>query len=140
VAEELPLNWPVEDIPDEDYLYMWVNSKLLIPLQAAPSEIPGEIFREHEGAMSTCWDKYATPSDALQWAKNPAENGIITLNVGDIRRIPPLEVVYAPDLIRRIQAHTNVYGVETKGKKSEIRVKLSRIASWKIAFEFDKKY
>ncbi len=125
MVKDVSLTWPIEEIPDKDTLFMWVNKKVLVQLRVQGDEIPGEIFREHGGALSTFWEKYATPDEARKWAKNPLENG-------NVRQIPPLQVEHAPDLVRRIRAHTNILGVETKGRKSEIRVKLSRIARWNI--------
>jgi hypothetical protein len=132
MAAKLPEKWVGENIPDTDFLYMWANRTLLNQLGADSGEIPPQIFREHQSAMSTFWNKYCTPEDAQNRAQKPNENGILELNVGQVRSIPPLQVIHDPDIASQNRAHTNVKGIETKGLKSEIRIKLSRIASWKI--------
>jgi hypothetical protein len=132
MAAELLEEWSVEPISESDSLYIWVNRTILVQIGANQDEIPPQIFREHNGAMSTFWNKYYNPGEVQKRSKNPPENGIIEFNVGNVLSIPPLQVIHALDIKTQNRAHTNVIGVETKGLKSEIRIKLARIASWNI--------
>ena len=77
--------------------------------------------------MSTDWDKYSSPEETLQRARNPADNGVIQMVVGDVRQVPGLRVEHTPDFPRN-RAHTDVYGE----KSTEARVKLLRICTWVI--------
>ncbi len=67
MVKDVSLNWPIEEIPDKHALFMWANKKVLVQLRAEGEEIPGEIFREHEGARSIFWEKYTTPEEARHW-------------------------------------------------------------------------
>ena len=79
--------------------------------------------------MSTDWNKYST-LEQTRARGNPSLNGVIGMNVGDVRNIPPLEVIHTPTFNNR--AHTNIYGIiqENKSRTIEMRVKLARIAQW----------
>ena len=116
--------WPVEIIPDEDHLFMRAHRNFIRDRQL----IPG-VFRDQGDGMSTNWKKYcATPEEARAMAKNPADNGIISLQTGKIRKIQPLSVEHAPDHIRDDRSHT-----EVRGKKdSEIRLRLLKIYDWAL--------
>lgn len=84
--------------------------------------------------MSTDWSKYSTPEETQQRARDPELNGVIEMNVGNVREIPPLEVKHTPAPDNR--AHTDVCNVPTKkSSKTKVRVKLARISSWIIPIE-----
>lgn len=114
--------WPQELIPDKDELFMRVHRNWT--LNGNP--IPGA-FRDHAGGMSTDWAKYSTPEETLRRAlKNPERNGVVKLQVSEVRAIPNQTVVHTPEVTNR--AHTDVLGV----KDEEVRLKLTRIYTWII--------
>jgi hypothetical protein len=113
--------WPAEAIPDADFLYLrvprrsWIENKLAV-------------FRDHEGAMSTDWEKYSTPEETRQRARrNPADYGVLRMECRLVRSVPQA-VEHSPDSLRNNRAHTNVIGE----KSPEVRLKLSRISGWAI--------
>jgi hypothetical protein len=114
--------FPVEQVPDEAHLFYRVHKN-----DTADGEpIPGA-FRDVGSAMSTDWEKYSTPSESRNRAKNPARVGVVRLVAEDVRRIEPLKVEHTPDYPTN-RAHTDVFGQKT----SEVRLKLLRGAEWKI--------
>ena len=116
------VGWPVEEILDSDQVYMRVHKSL------APSgELKPGAFRDQEGGMSTDWSKYATPEETRNRARNPADNGVIEMTVAHVRAIEPLKVTHEPLFDNR--SHSEVFG----DKDPEVRVKLKRIARWRIA-------
>jgi len=78
--------------------------------------------------MSTDWSKYGSPEATRAHSKDPSLNGVISLGVGIVRRIPGLSVQHAPLPTNR--AHSNVLG--DKKRDPEVRVKLGRIFQWRI--------
>jgi hypothetical protein len=113
--------WPVEEIPDADQIYMRVHK-----MYAPTGELKPGAFRDQQGGMSADWEEYATPEDTRNRARNPADNGVIGMTVGDVRAIESLTVVHEP--LPENRAHTEVFGE----KDPEVRVKLRRIARWCI--------
>lgn len=97
------------------------------------SLMPGA-FRDRDGAMSTDWEKYRTPQEARDAARNPNKNGVIAMNVGEVRKVesPRQEVEHTPlhghEELPDNRAHTDVRGEKTE----EVRMKLRRIATWVI--------
>lgn len=85
-------------------------------------------FRDQGGGMSTDWERYSTPEQTQGRATTPADNGIISLSVGGIRKIPNLTVEHTPEDDNR--AHTDVFG--DKKRNPEVRMKLHRLANWVI--------
>ena len=121
MAEESELSWPAEYIPDTDVLFMRVHRTFVVN----DTLIPG-VFRDHGGGMSTDWGKYSTEHDTLARSKKPTDNGVIEMNVSQVRAIQPLTVIHKPLVDNR--AHADVSGE----KSTEVRVKLLRIARWLI--------
>ena len=121
-ATEVTGRWPVEEIPDAGRLFMRVHHQWLDP-EGLPA--PGA-FEDHEGSMSTDWEKYSTPQDTLQRALTLARRGVVLMTAGDVREIPNLRVTHTP--APQNQAHTDVLGE----KSAEVRMKLSRICTWAI--------
>ena len=116
----MPTNWPVEEIPDNDSLYMRVHKTYLTGEGLNPG-----VFNDKEGGMSTDWNRYSTPQQAQGRAKTPAHNGIISLNVGGVREA---QMTVSHEPISQNRAHTEVIGE----KDSEARLKLLRLARWEI--------
>ena len=121
------IDWPAENIPNEDNVFyrihkMWIEGG---------EPVPGS-FRNRDGAMSTDWSKYSTAEQTRQRATSlPADNGIVLLNVGEIRSVPNQIVSHAPLYDNR--AHSHVIGE----KDTEVRLKLLRICRWAINLEPD---
>ncbi len=88
-------------------------------------------FRNHGKGMSTDWEKYTTPRETRQRAKQPERNGVIRLHVGSVRELPEQQVEHTPDVQQANRAHTDVFGK----KDEEVRVKLRRIAEVVVPFD-----
>jgi len=112
--------WPKETIPDEDFLYMRVHR-----VHCSDGELEPDAFKDHQGGMSGDWSKYSTVLDTLERATSDKnDNGVIQLNCGHIRAIPPLIVDHQPEPKNR--AHTEVMGK----KNTKVRLALLRKAEW----------
>ena len=122
MAGFLPVSaWEPEFIPDRHRLFMRVHRIFMSHGQPAPS-----VFRDHQGGMSTDWEKYSSPEQTRLRASKPDENGVLSLVTGKVRELPGLRVAHTP--IASNRAHTDVLGK----KDPEVRVKLSRIYKWEI--------
>jgi hypothetical protein len=119
----------IEEIPDPDFLYYRIHKNNVVDGKI----IPG-VFKAKGGVgMSTDWSKYSTAEEALKRASTPESNGIISLNVGRVRKIKELAVKHVP--IEGNQAHSEVYGVPEKGElKTKVRALLMEIYSWEIKY------
>lgn len=116
------LAWPVEQIPDRDFVYMRVHSKFFHDDELQPG-----VFRNHDGGMSVDWDKYASPEETKKRAKTPNDNAVMSLPVGGIRGIDSLRVEHRPEPDNR--AHAEVFGFPNGGEQlTEIRLLLLRIS------------
>lgn len=116
-------DWPKEEIPDRDALFMRVHRGYVDNGELQPG-----VFRDQGDGMSTNWQKYCpTPEEAWRQAKSPENNGVIKLVVGPIRSIPLL-VEHTPDLVRRNRSHTDIKGKKT----SEVRLKLLELFEWSL--------
>lgn len=118
--------WPVEEIPDGDVLYHRVHRNALrnMPADMPKNKVYPNAFRIDDGDMSVDWSKYATPQEAKNRAKVPAQNGIVEFTAGDVRD-DGHRVVHSPS--RHNQAHSSV-----RGPKARLRTTLSRAAQWTI--------
>ena len=110
-------DWPVEDIPDADFLYYRLHKSYA----RDDNPIPLGAFKDRGGGMSTDWSKYASPEETRERAPKPEENGVVALHVGKVRSVP-LDVTHSPDKKNNNRAHTDVIGEKT----TEARVKLGR--------------
>src|SRR5437016_2790089 len=113
--------WPQEQIPNGDRLFMRVHKDLLVNGELVPG-----VFREHKGSMSTDWERYSTPQEALARSGKPKDNGIIALVTAGVRSVNPLQVVHEPRPALNNRAHTNIYGLSEPPPEAKIerRVKL----------------
>jgi hypothetical protein len=118
--------WPVEQIPNENFLFFRLHKSYL----QFGDDIPPGAFRDQGNGMSTDWDKYSTPEETQKRVQRsaPEDNGVLSFNVGGVREIKPLLVEHTPEPENR--AHTEILG--DKKKDSEIRLKLKRLAQWAI--------
>ena len=119
------LNFPIEEIPDADAVFLRAHRNLL-----RDGEIVPGVFRSHEAGMSVDWSKYATPEYTRLRARKPLENAVLALIVGEIRAIVGLAVHHSPQSDN--QAHSDVILPEQGEDLTEARIKLGRIASFAI--------
>lgn len=146
--------WKKETIPNSDRLYMRVHATKvqdgrpelgIFSNRSNPSE------PDAPRAMSTDWCKYSTPQETQARALSslPAENGVISLNVGGVRGLYMQQVEHSPwyqdpeDLkIPNNQAHTDVIGPkspkEVNGADERIavltvRAGLLELSDWVIS-------
>ncbi len=125
--------WEIENIPNDNLLYYRVHHR---DVDREGNLSPGA-FRERDGGMSTDWNKYSTPEEAQQRARNPLDNGIVRFLVGDIRAIELMvkhDPLYKPDQHIFNRAHTNVIGIDGV-RKVEMRLKLLDLYFWEIRIE-----
>ena len=116
------LAWPVEQIPDCDFIYMRAHFKFFHHEELQPG-----VFRSHDGGMSANWDRYASPDETRKQAKNPNDNAVIRMPVGGVRKIDSLRVDHTPEPGNR--AHAEVTGFPDSAEEiTEIRVLLLRIS------------
>ena len=118
--------WPSEEIPDSDQLFMRVHEMW----RRGESVSPGA-FQNHNGAMSVDWERYAEPYETRRRAQAPEKNAVVSLRVGKVRSVPGQVVQHTPDIDRKNRAHTDVAG----DKDEEVRIQLRRCAGVVIAFD-----
>lgn len=117
----LSVEWPIEDIPDVDGLYMRVHPMYFFP----DGELNPGVFRPRSGPMSTNWARYSTPEDTRQGAKQktpPSDYSVLSLPVGPVRHEAGQAVEHSPQFDNR--SHTDVIGT----RDNEARLKLLRMA------------
>lgn len=114
--------FPPEQIPDADTVLMRAHKTHF----SGGTLRPG-VFRAQKGSMSVNWSKYATPEETKQQAKNPAENAVLSLLVGGVRKIKTLDVTHTPTINNR--AHSEIVLPVEDSALTEVRLLLSRIAT-----------
>ena len=87
--------------------------------------MPG-VFTAKEGGMSVDWNKYSTPEETRQRAKNPTKNAVLSLSVGGVRKIGDLDVEHRPEPENR--AHSEIDFPDSHETRTEVRVFLLRLA------------
>ena len=88
------LDWPIETIPDDDFLYRRVHTSLL---DASDLDfIPPAAFRAINDEVSVEWAKYTLVNAKLLRARDPRVNGLIEIKASHIRCIDFLDVIHAP--------------------------------------------
>jgi hypothetical protein len=129
-----------ENIPDPATLYYRVHRSYV------RAGLRANIFRSQKGSMSTDWCRYSSAEAARLRAKTPADNGIVELNAGKLRKLASeipsynLELRHFPtqpnnaEGLAANQAHVNVHPINCQIEETEIRYKLWEICGkkWKI--------
>jgi hypothetical protein len=115
MVDETDVKWPIEEIPDEDHVFIRAHRSYFKKGKLKPG-----VFRDHGKSMSVNWDSYSTPEETQQQARIPEHNGVVGLITGEVRKVP-LEVEHSPELENR--AHSEIIG----NKDPEVRIKLKRI-------------
>lgn len=123
------MSFIVEEIPNEDSLFYRLHKNYLREGEI----IPGAFQAKGGEGMSTDWSRYTNAEQSLNRSVSPENNGIISLNVREVRNIEDLMVKHCP--IEENQAHSEVYGIPEKGPfKTRIRASLLKIANWEIMY------
>jgi hypothetical protein len=135
-------NWIVEDIPNQDSLFYRVPVDWLRP---PDREVAPGVFKENKGSISTDWEKYSTAAKTRSRQGRPERFAVLRMIVGKVKEIEELTVSHEP--VQGVegqpdnQAHTSIYGLESKivgpadlGRKEKIRSELyERFKVWEIA-------
>jgi hypothetical protein len=116
------LEFPIEEIPDADSVFMRAHKDYIRDGDLEPG-----VFREQDGGMSVDWNKYASKEDTKRRAKNPANNAVVSLLVGGIRKIDDLDVRHTPEPTNR--AHAEVDLPDGREQLTEVRLLLYRLAT-----------
>ena len=114
------VNWPVEDIPDDDSVYMRAHRMFF-----RPTLQPG-VFRSQDGGMSVDWEKYSSPVDTRLRGKKPYDNAVISLPALGIRDINNLALEHTPEQENR--AHSDVFGLVNSEDLTEARILLLNLS------------
>jgi hypothetical protein len=144
-------HWPVEEIPDPDRLFYRVHVNSLAQGQLVPGALREQRNPEapqERGSMSTEWEKYASPEEALSRSSDSKKNGIVSLVVGEVRKIPGLVARHDPNTPRPpLRSHAGIEGISApvgaagespyaglaaKKRKTMIREKLLKVCEWVI--------
>ncbi len=133
------LEFPIEEIPNEDSLYFRIHEVNIDHEEIDPyKKIKLIAFDPHPKTstqMSTNWNKYSTPLALQQLAKAPEKNGVVSFPVDAVRKIPyPLQVIHDPISTEEVrnQAHALVLDIPPRKNDIGIRIKLRDICSWEI--------
>lgn len=122
MADEINVEWPVEQILDEHHLYMRVHSTQIDP-DGEPFPHAFKNQPTPADGMSTDWDQHATPADTQRSGRKPPEEyAVIRLQVGATRAIPGQTVEHEPLPANR--AHTEVFGEK---RSTEVRERFMQI-------------
>lgn len=126
MAHEIIDPWPIEIIPDADYLFLRVHQNV-IDDQGRPT---AGAFRNtpKDSGMSVDWGKYRTSIETRSNGKQETEKyAVIRFTAGDVRTIKDQTVVHEPLADNR--AHTEVFGT----KDTEVRERFMAIYEVEIA-------
>lgn len=115
------MDWDVEEIPDDATLFMRCHRQWVRPDGPHPNN-----FQNRGRGMSCDWDKYASPEETRARKGNPDNQAVVSLAVGEVRRLADQSVVHDP--LEDNRAHSEVLGE----KDDELRIKLARLARWVI--------
>lgn len=130
MANGIHMNWPVEYVPNSDFLYRRVHVNILI-ITPNWDDIPPFAFKDNNG-ISTDWNKYSSPEESRQRALDPEKNGIIQVKVESVRQFQNLTINHTP--LPSNRAHTTINGLKDykKEDQTDIRKRLARLATWII--------
>ncbi len=117
--------WGIEEIPDEDRLYLRVHRSIINRKTGEPMPIA---FSKHEGGMSVDWTKYSTPVETQNRVpvRKRGEHGVVEFEAARVRAVEGQMVEHTPEDYNL--GHSDVFGPESE----EVRRKLSRICTWVI--------
>ena len=122
------LDFPTEDIPDADQVFMRAHRNFLRNGAITPN-----VFRAQGEGMSVDWSKYASPDDTRSRARKPLDNAILALVAGEVRSKTGLGVNHTP--LPENRAHSDVILPQDDEDLTEARIKLGRIATLAIPLD-----
>lgn len=124
----------VLEIPDGDLVYMRVHKVNLdfSKSNELPKIRPVAFDPKGEGGLSVDWSAHSSAKDTLERAKDPKKNGVLSMSVIGLRKVPlPLEVLHKP--LESNFSHSEVFGIPPrKPTDLGIRVKLMDLSNWEI--------
>ena len=135
------LDWPEEEIPDQDRLFYRVHVSYL---ERTTGALGPNVFVEKHGSMSTDWEKYSTAEECRGRAPEPLANGVIALVKGVVEEVDALLVKHTPIRIGPTnRAHTSVFGMgggETpREHKTMVRAELFfKFRTWVLEPDLDR--
>lgn len=121
VADEMSSEWPEDDIPDGDDLFLRVHRS---DMDADGEPFPHAFRNQPRGSngMSVDWIRYTTPDKTrARGRKPPEEYAIVKFTAGQARAIPGQTVVHEPSVNNR--AHSEVFGDKT----TEVRERFMQV-------------
>lgn len=129
---DAPLAFPVEQIPDPDSVFLHVHSSRM----NGGNPTPGA-FTPHGEGLSVDWEIYSTAVDTRGRARKPAENGVIRLVAGEIRKLDVeghghLDVIHRPLAENRAYSEVPFPKPERGDSWTEARLLLNRIAKVEV--------
>ncbi|WP_294958428.1 hypothetical protein [uncultured Flavobacterium sp.] len=125
-------------IADTEDVYMRINRANIDFTQTDPilKILPVAFDPKGNDGLSVDRSKFAEPKDTQNRGRFPERNGVLSWNVGAIRKVPfSCEVVYDPVTTEEEVnlAHSLVKGVPPRKPNGlEFRINLRQICSWKI--------
>ena len=99
--------------------------------------LPVAFQQKGDDGMSVDWMKYRSAAESLATTKVPVDNGVVSLNVGDVVdcNVEPLEVIHNPqaNVDNYNQAHSLVKSIPKKNpNKTAVRLYLWQNYDWEI--------
>jgi hypothetical protein len=124
--------WPVEEIPDEDAVYLRIHHTFA---DNNGKPIPGAFRNNPKGdpaaGMSVNWERYSTAEDTrrLGCQKPASEYAVARLITGSVRELPGQTVLHEP--LEDNRSHSEVFGE----KSTEVRLRF--LAIYELVLDFD---
>jgi len=125
------MEYEVEQIPDEDFLYRRINREMIDNNSVKPAAFKQRL--QDKGCLSVDWAKYSRPDETIKRTSVAAFNGCVSLKSGNVRYYH-LAVEHRPSYSDN-RAHSVVHSVIYKAEQERFedltfaqRVRLSRIA------------
>ncbi|MEZ4837803.1 hypothetical protein [Flavobacterium sp.] len=130
------MSYPVEYIPDEDSVYLRIHKNNIDNSIENPNEkiLIGAFNIKGDDGLSVNWSKYSNP---FQTNKNPQMNGVVSINVKNIRSVS-LDAKHDPILTEEIdnRAHSLIIGIPPKNpSKLATRIMLRDMCNWEIEIQ-----
>jgi hypothetical protein len=142
VADEVDVSWPVEEIPNDDHLYLRVYKK-----HCSNGRIMPIAFKRHGetgDGLSVDWSRYASPEDTRRRSlRHPPEDyAVVSFKVEDIRRLgytvvhKPLSPGNLGATTEGNRAHTEIIPPATV-LDTEFRAKLLALCKLEVPDDLD---
>jgi hypothetical protein len=150
VAREEVGPWDVEEIPNDDVLYLRVHTNDVDNGRPTPGAFRNRAspYAPHQpSAMSSDWCRYSTAQETQRRARIPELNGVVALPVLAVRHVPLQAVVHNPLFPTAVnpgcpnnRAHTDITGPKSPDEARpsdrpvvlEVRARLTEMATWAI--------